>query len=83
MAIRKNTKDPLAGALADLKSVQVLRLSVVTAVTGLCGTTIWELVRAGQFPAPLHLTARARRWSRAEVEQWLAERPRHQPKAAA
>ena len=80
---KKKTLDPLNGALADLKSVQVLRLSVVTTVTGLCATTIWELVRVGKFPAPFYLTARARRWSRVEVEQWLAERPRHQPKAAA
>lgn len=68
---------------ADLRRIQVLRLSTVTAVTGLGSTTIWQLVREGRFPAPLHLTSQARRWSRVEVERWLAERPRQQPKPAA
>ena len=68
---------------ADLQRIQVLRLSTVQAVTGLGSTTIWQLVREGAFPAPLQLTSRARRWSRAEVERWLAKRPRQQPKPAA
>jgi prophage regulatory protein len=40
-------------------------------------TRAWmnKLVRAGQFPAPLKLSARTVRWRSDEVEEWLARLP--------
>ena len=39
-------------------------------------TTIYRLMRAGQFPEPIRIGPRAVRWSRDEIERWLASRPR-------
>ena len=39
-------------------------------------TTIYRLMRAGQFPEPIRIGPRAVRWLRSEVEAWLASRPR-------
>jgi excisionase family DNA binding protein len=42
-----------------------------------CSTRhIWRLVDAKQFPAPIRLGSKLRRWSRASIEQYLAEKGR-------
>jgi prophage regulatory protein len=38
--------------------------------------TIWRLVRAGKFPAPIRIGARAIAWRLSEIEAWLESRPR-------
>ena len=39
-------------------------------------TTIYRLMRAGQFPEPIKVGPRAVRWPSSEIEAWLAGRPR-------
>ncbi len=39
-------------------------------------TTIYRLMRCGAFPEPIQVGPRAVRWPQAEIEQWLASRPR-------
>ena len=39
-------------------------------------STIYRLMRAGQFPEPLRIGPRAVRWSQRELERWIATRPR-------
>ncbi len=39
-------------------------------------TTIYRLMRAGQFPEPIKIGPRAVRWPQSEIEAWLASRPR-------
>ena len=39
-------------------------------------STIYRLMRAGQFPEPFQIGPRAVRWSAGEIETWLRERPR-------
>ena len=39
-------------------------------------TTIYRLMRVGQFPEPIRIGPRAVRWSQREIEAWLASRPR-------
>ena len=51
-----------------------LRLPKVKAVTGLSKSSLYELVRANSFPAPVHLGARTVAWVASEVKQWAAER---------
>jgi prophage regulatory protein len=51
-----------------------LRLPKVKAVTGLSKSSLYELIRANSFPAPVHLGARTVAWVASEVSQWAAER---------
>jgi len=39
-----------------------------------CSTRhIFRLVQAGQFPSPISLGSRLKRWPRVQVDRWLAE----------
>jgi prophage regulatory protein len=38
--------------------------------------TIWRWVRAGTFPEPVRVSASTVRWHEADVDKWLASRPR-------
>lgn len=57
-----------------LEDVSFLRLPEVKAVTGLSKTSIYELIRAKTFPAPVRLGPRAVAWVKSEVKQWALER---------
>ena len=48
----------------------------VEALVGLSRSTIYELMRDGEFPLPLQVGKRAVRWHEREIAAWLAERPR-------
>ena len=39
-------------------------------------STIYRLMRVGQFPTPIKIGPRAVRWSEREIERWIADRPR-------
>ena len=51
-----------------------LRLPDVIERTGYKRTTIYEMIKAGNFPAPVHLGPRAVAWVESEVEAWMQER---------
>ena len=51
-----------------------LRLPDVLERTGYRRTTIYEMIKAGNFPAPVHLGPRAVAWVESEVEDWMQER---------
>ena len=57
-----------------MDDVTFIRLPEVKAVTGLSKTSLYELIRANSFPAPIHLGTRTVAWVAAEVKQWAAER---------
>ena len=50
----------------------ILRLRQVTARTGLSRSTIYERIKAGEFPAQVPLGARAVGWLEADVNAWIA-----------
>ena len=54
----------------------LLRRSEIEVKTGLTRSTIYRLMRAGEFPEPLKIGPRAVRWRATEIESWIAERPR-------
>ena len=54
----------------------MLRRGEVEKICGLARSTIYRLMRQGDFPEPRRLGPRAVRWPAAEIEIWLAERPR-------
>lgn len=58
----------------DLNEVIFLRLPKVKAVTGLSKSSLYDLIRANSFPAPIRLGTRTVAWVASEVNQWAAER---------
>lgn len=57
-----------------LEDVIFLRLPEVKAVTGLSKTSIYELIRERDFPAPVRLGARSVAWVQSEIRRWARER---------
>jgi prophage regulatory protein len=51
-----------------------LRLPRVKALTGLSKSSLYDLIRAKSFPAPVQLGPRTVAWVSSEVRQWAAER---------
>jgi predicted DNA-binding transcriptional regulator AlpA len=47
----------------------------VAAMLGASVPTVWRLARDPSFPRPRQLGRRMTRWSRAEVQDWIASRP--------
>lgn len=64
--------DKEASSSAD--EVIFLRLPKVKALTGLSKSSLYELIRDNNFPAPIHLGPRTVAWVSSEVRQWAAER---------
>ena len=62
-------------AVTDSDS-RLLRLGDVLVRSGLSRSTIYRKMREGSFPEPLRVGVRAVRWREAEIEDWLASRPR-------
>ena len=54
----------------------IMRLPDVERRTGLSKPRIYALERNGEFPAGIRLSRRAVGWSAAEIEAWIAKRPR-------
>jgi prophage regulatory protein len=52
-----------------------LRIRAVTRMTGLGRSTIYRLMAAKQFPAPVRLAQRAVAWRQTDLERWSAARP--------
>ena len=57
-------------------SDRLLRREEVEVRTGLARSSIYRLMRLKRFPEPLRIGDRAVRWPEAEIEAWLADRPR-------
>ena len=65
---------------------RLLPRAEVEARCGIARTTIYRLMRAGEFPTPIKVGLRAVRWRESELEAFLADRPRATgdgPRAAA
>lgn len=58
------------------KSLRVIRMSRVCEKTGLCQSTIYDLINRGLFPIPFELVpgGRARGWFENDVDHYLEER---------
>lgn len=57
-----------------LPTTVMMRMPEVQAAVGLGKSTIYSMVKAGEFPAPVKLGARAVAWPSHLVNQWLADR---------
>lgn len=52
----------------------MMRLPEVLSLVGLSKSTLYSLIKTGDFPAPVKLGARAVAWPSHLVNQWLADR---------
>jgi prophage regulatory protein len=52
-----------------------LRLPAVLEVTGLARSTVYRMVAAHTFPAPVRVAKRAVAWRHDEVREWSEARP--------
>jgi prophage regulatory protein len=55
-------------------SDRLLRLPEVVDRVGLSRATIYSMIKRAEFPRPIPLTGRLRRWPEDVVDAWLAER---------
>jgi len=58
----------------DQPQIHLLRLTQVLEISGLARTSVYEVIKDGVFPPPVHPYGRATRWVNAEVNDWLCER---------
>jgi prophage regulatory protein len=50
---------------------RLIRSKEVQAITGLPKSSLHNMARAGTFPAPLKLGARAVAWRESDVHEWI------------
>jgi prophage regulatory protein len=55
---------------------RLIRRRAVESRTGYKKSQLYDLVKAGRFPAPVPLGGRAIAWVEAEVDEWIDERIR-------
>jgi prophage regulatory protein len=64
-----------AEAPAVVRGERILSLSALLPKIGdLSKSTLWELVRAAAFPAPIQITVNRVGWLESEVDAWIARR---------
>jgi len=59
-----------------MEEKKLLRLPAVLKRTGLKKSSIYASTKAGTFPKPVKLGARAVAWYAHEVDEWINELPR-------
>ena len=69
------TMTPSQTAMNPAVAALILREPDVLNLVGFGRSTLWTEVRAGRFPRPVRLAARAVGWRRADVEAWADSRP--------
>ena len=62
-----------------MPSNKFLRRPAVLAKLGISRTHLYELERAGDFPAHFMLSPRCAVWEEAAVDSWMAERAARRP----
>ena len=67
--------------IAERLKDAVLKLSAVSAITGVPGSSIYRKVTEGSFPSPVKLGEAASGWLLSEIEAWIEERKEERDKA--
>lgn len=60
--------------ITPAKPGKLLRLPAVEDRVGAKRSSIYAWCKAGTFPTPVRLSARAVGWRESEIEQWIADR---------
>jgi prophage regulatory protein len=53
---------------------EILRKPRVLEIVGIGNTSLYDLLKRGEFPRPIRLGVRAVGWRRSDVNAWLASR---------
>lgn len=53
---------------------RLLRLPAVLDRVGVSRASLYRMIAAGEFPAPVHLSARSVAWPEADVSEWIEAR---------
>lgn len=69
-----NQENISVAVLNENSRVALLKRKAVEAQTGLPRSSIYALIKKGDFPAPIKLTAKAVAWSSVAVDGWIAGR---------
>lgn len=84
--ISPGAEDPQTPArdsgVRNTRTVRMLRLGQVRAMTGLGKTKIYELQAEGNFPMRIKITEYSVAWIEDEVQAWLAARIENSPPLA-
>ena len=56
--------------------VLLVRLRQLTAIVGLSRSTIYRLVKAGNFPKPIRIGINSLAWRMDEIHEWIDSRNR-------
>ena len=59
----------------DTTEDRLLRRAEVERLVGMPTSTLYRAMRAGRFPEPFRVGFKAVRWSKREVERWIAALP--------
>ena len=54
--------------------VKIHRVKSLVRLLGISRTTIWRLVKGGDFPKPISLGKRAKGWRREDIDEWVRSR---------
>ena len=76
------SEEATAMSYQNQQGLCILRRKQVEARTGLARSTIYQHIKAGTFPRPIPLGARAVGWLESDVSNWIAQRvemARHNP----
>lgn len=57
-------------------SDRIIRIREVIEITGLSRSSIYLLIKKGEFPAQVKLSTRSSGWFRREIKNWVDTRPR-------
>lgn len=66
----------------ELTRPNVIRRRQVEQRTGLTRSALYQLMRSGEFPEPVHISVRAVGWIEAEVDDWIRSRMEKRNQAA-
>lgn len=61
--------------MSRLQSDFLIRLPSVSTRVGLSRATIYRLLKAGAFPAPVRIGARSVAWRASDIDAWVNSRP--------
>ena len=67
---RHITQSSHAAPTVQLEQRELLTFKEICALLALTRSTVYGLIKAGNFPSPLQVTKRSVRWRRIDVERW-------------
>ncbi len=63
---------------STVQAQALLRIDQVAERVQYGRSSIWAMVKAGTFPAPVKLSRRCTRWTNVQVDEWIQQRIHHE-----